>query len=371
MTEKSRILVVDDEASNLRLLGTLLSEEGFNVSVSRSGEEALEQIESNPPNLLLLDVVMPGLSGYEVCQRIRERTETRALPIILVTGARPEEERVKGLDAGADEFLTKPVNREELLARVRSLLRVERLHRENVEWNELLESRVQDQVAELQRLGSLKNFLPQKVAELIVSEGGDSLLKAKRREVTVCVIDLRGFTPFSETAEPEDVVCVLGEFYAEMGEIVEAHQGTVEHFAGDSMTIFFNAPLEIDEPERQALLTAIAMRDRFELLCSTWKKRGYDLGLGIGLSKGYATIGAIGFAGRWQYAAIGAVTNLAARMCSSAQHGEILAPLKFIVSVEEIAKYESLGDKEIKGFHRPIAVMRVDGLKDSAAESGV
>ncbi len=364
-----RILVVDDEATNVRLLGELLSAADYSVSVAMNGEQALEQIAENPPNLVLLDVVMPGLTGYEVCERLRSAPATRALPVILVTGARPEEERIRGLDAGADEFVTKPVNREELLARVRALLRVEQMHREIAEWNEKLESRVQTQVGQLERLNHLKHFLPQAVAELIAGEGGDSLLEPKRRKVTVCVIDLRGFTAFAEEADPEDVIAVLREFYGEMGRIVELHRGAVEHFAGDSMTIFFNAPIEIENPERQAVLAALAMRDGFSPLHTKWRKLGYELGLGIGLSLGYATIGAIGFAGRWQYAAIGAVTNLAARMCSMAAHGEILAPSRLTVTVEDLVNSERLGEREVKGFHRPVEVHRLLDLTDPAALS--
>lgn len=365
-----RILVVDDEPTNIRLLGELLTAEGYAVSVARDGQEALTRIEQMRPNLVLLDVVMPGLTGYEVCQRLREMPKTRLLPVILVTGMRPEEERVKGLDAGADEFVTKPINREELLARVRSLLRVEALHRQVetqaqalAEWNEKLESRVQQQVAQMDRLNSLKNYLPQHVAELIVADGGNSLLEPRRRMVTVCVIDLRGFTSFSETAEPEEIMTVLREFYAAMGEVVARGKGTVEHFAGDSMLIFFNAPLEIPAPEEQAVRTALEMREAFVKLRETWLKRGHELGMGIGLANGFATIGAIGFAGRSQYAAIGTVTNLAARLCADAAHGQILAPAKLVAMVETLVATETVGEKTIRGLSRPVTISRILGLR--------
>lgn len=211
----------------------------------------------------------------------------------------------------------------------------------------------------MERLSSLKNFLPQNVAELIVSDGAEGLLEPKRRLVTVCVIDLRGFTPFSETAAPEEVVAILGEFYQEMGRIVDQHQGTVEHFAGDSMTIFFNAPVQVEDPENRAVHAAVAMRAGFEPLRERWIRLGHELGLGIGIASGYATIGAIGFEGRWQYAAIGAVTNLAARLCSQAEHSEILMPLRVADVLGDKIKTESLGAQDIKGFHNQIQVLKL------------
>lgn len=219
---------------------------------------------------------------------------------------------------------------------------------------------------ERERFARLKQYLPQKVADLVVEGNGKALLDPKRRNVTVCVIDLRGFTPFSEAAAPEDVMSVLREFYDAMGAIVEKHGGTVEHFAGDSMLIFFNAPLEIPEPEKQAVQTALEMRAAFEPLRTKWSKLGHELGLGIGIADGYATIGAIGFAGRSQYAAIGAVTNLASRLCSSAAHGEILTTSRVLAAVEDLVESQSAGEQSIKGFHRPIQVVRIVGARGPA-----
>lgn len=208
----------------------------------------------------------------------------------------------------------------------------------------------------------LKSFLPGRVAEL-VSGGDKTLLAPKRREVTVCVIDLRGFTPFSETSAPEDVMNVLREFYETMGAIVERHGGTVEHFAGDSMLIFFNAPLEIEKHEEHAVRAALEMRAAFEPLREKWIKLGHELGLGIGIADGYATIGAIGFSGRSQYAAIGAVTNLAARLCSEAKHGEVLTTSRVLHAIEAMVNAEPGGEKPIRGFSKPISVVRVLQLK--------
>lgn len=216
------------------------------------------------------------------------------------------------------------------------------------------------------RADRLKSFLPGRVAELV--QGGEqSLLDPKRRNVTVCAIDLRGFTPFSETSAPEDVMAVLREFYTAMGAIVEEHGGTVEHFAGDSMVIFFNAPLEIPRPEEQALQAALEMQRAFAQLRAKWSEQGHELGLGIGIADGFATIGAIGFAGRSQYAAIGAVTNLAARLCSSAAHGEILTTSRVLAAAGSAFASESAGEQSIKGFHRPVQVARIRGLRSAPA----
>ncbi len=230
-----------------------------------------------------------------------------------------------------------------------------------------LADRLNEERRERTRLSRLKQYLPQRVAQLVIEGDGGSLLDPKRRQVTVCVIDLRGFTPFSETSAPEDVMSVLRDFFTTMGDIVEKHGGTVEHFAGDSMLIFFNAPLEIPNPERQAIETAIEMRAAFEKLQPKWKSLGHELGLGIGIASGYATIGAIGFLGRSQYAAIGAVTNLASRLCSMAKHGEILVTSRVLAEIEQGIESESIGEQTIKGFSRPVEVCKLVGLGAAVA----
>lgn len=209
----------------------------------------------------------------------------------------------------------------------------------------------------------LKSFLPERVAELVLLDRDKNLLAPKRRQVTVCIIDLRGFTPFSELAEPEEVMAVLKDFFGAMGEIVERHGGTVEHFAGDSMLIFYNAPLEIPDPEKQAVKTALEMQQVFVSLRAQWLEIGYELGLGIGIANGQATIGAIGFLGRSQYAAIGTPSNLASRLCSLAAHGEILTTRRVATAAGSNIEVEAIGEKTIKGFQRPIPVVRVQGQR--------
>src|SRR5256885_15637250 len=233
----------------------------------------------------------------------------------MVTALDPAQERVKGIEAGADDFLSKPISQHELLARVKSLIRIKVLHGELGEWSRTLEQRVEAQVAQLERLERLKRFFSPQLAEMIVSGDADDPLKSHRREVTVVFLELRGFTSFAETSEPEEVMPVLREYHAEMGRLVLEHEGTLERFTGDGMMIFFNDRVRVPNPAERGIRMSVAMRERVTGLAQGWRKRGFDLDFGVGIAQGYATIGAIGFEGRWDYGAIGTVTNLAARLC--------------------------------------------------------
>jgi adenylate cyclase len=369
----AKILVVDDTPKNVKLLEDLLTAKGYSVVTALSGREALTQLENEKPDLVLLDVVMPEMSGYEVCCKIRENPATRILPIVMVTALDPGEERVKGIDAGADDFLTKPINRAELLARVRSLLRIKELQdevqsqaAELSEWNKKLSQRVEEQVNQLERLGRLKRFFSPQLAELIVSGDAEDPLKTHRRDLTVVYLDLRGFTAFAETAEPEEVMEILHEYHAAMGKLILEYEGTLEHFAGDGMMIFFNDPVPVENAAEQAVRMTLAMRERVKELTMKWRKLGHDLDFGVGIAQGYATIGAIGFEGRWEYGAIGSVPNLAARLCGEAKPGEILVTQRLLGGVDELVEAEPAGELTLKGFHRPVPAHRVVGLKDPA-----
>jgi class 3 adenylate cyclase len=363
MNAQPKILVVDDTPANVKLLSDLLAAKGYAVATAANGEEALAKIATDGPDLVLLDIMMPGLSGYDVCRRIRENPATALLPVVLCTSLDPQQERVKGIEAGADDFLSKPVNQPELFARVKSLLRVKQLHDQLVALNADLEKRVTQQVAEMERLARLKRFVSPRVGELILAGEVDDPLKTHRREITVVFTDLRGFTAFSETAEPEEVMGVLREYHAVLGRIVIAHEGTIEHFSGDGVMILFNDPVPLEEPELGAIRMALEMREAVTALGKGWKKRGHDLGFGVGIADGYATLGAIGFEGRRDYGAIGPVTNLSARLCAEAHAGQILISQRVYGKVEERVEAEHVGELTLKGFHRPIPAYNVVALR--------
>jgi class 3 adenylate cyclase len=315
--------------------------------------------EREAPDLLLLDVMMPGMSGYDVCRKIRANPATAVLPVIMVTALDPGQERVKGIEAGADDFLTKPIHQPEILARVRSLLRIKALHDELTDLNRHLEARVGEQVTQLERLSRLKRFFSPALAEAIVNGGADDPLKSHRRDIVVVFVDLRGFTAFAETAEPEEVMSVLREYHAAMGEAILAHEGTLERFTGDGMMIFFNDPVPVADPQVRAVRMALAMRRTVEVLTARWRKLGHELDFGVGIAQGYATIGAIGFEGRWDYGAIGTVTNLAARLCGEARPGQILVSRRLYAAIDTLIDAEPVGELTLKGFAKPVTAFNV------------
>jgi class 3 adenylate cyclase len=356
------ILVVDDTPANVKLLADLLSFKGYRVVSAASGEEGLAKLREHRPDMVLLDVMMPGMNGYEVCRAIRADAVHAMLPVVMITSLDPGQERVKGIEAGADDFLTKPINQAELLARVKSLLRIKSLWDQLTDLNATLERRVADGVAEMERLGRLKRFLAPQVADLLMAGGADPL-KSHRREITVVFLDLRGFTAFTETSDPEEVMGVLREYHAEMGRLIMAHRGTLERFAGDGIMIFFNDPVPLENPAESAVRMALEMQAAFGRLVAGWKKRGYALGMGIGIAEGYATLGAIGFEGRWDYGAIGNVTNLAARLCGEAAAGQVLVSQRVMGKVEALVEADSVGELPLKGLSRPIAAYNVKALR--------
>ncbi len=237
---QATVLVVDDQPQNIRLLDAILSPRGYDVRTAASGEEALAALDGADADidLVLLDIVMPGMDGYEVCRRIREQTETAYLPVVMVT-ASGNEQKIQALEAGADDFLTKPIDRSELLARVASLARIKRYQdtirrqaEELADWNRELESRVETQVSQLERMGRLRRFLSPQLAELIVDSGDETFLESHRREIVVVFCDLRGFTTFAESSEPEEVIAVLQEYHHALGDLIFRFEGTLERFTG-------------------------------------------------------------------------------------------------------------------------------------------
>jgi class 3 adenylate cyclase/CheY-like chemotaxis protein len=360
VTAVPTILIVDDTPQNIRLLDAVLSPQGYRVVAAGSGRQGLESIGSENPALVLLDIVMPDLSGLEVCRQVRRNPATRLLPVVMLTSS-GDQDKASAIEAGADDFIERPVNQPELLARVRSLLRIKAYYdtiqaqaAELAAWNQTLEARVRAQVEELQRLGRLRRFLSPQVADLIVSSGDEGMLEGHRREITVVFCDLRGFTAFAETAEPEDVMGVLAEFHRELGQLVFRFEGTLEWFAGDGIMTIFNDPFPCPDPSLRAVRMALAMQSRFRELAMTWRKRGYALDLGIGIAAGYATLGKIGFEGRWEYGAVGSVVNMASRLCDEAQGGQILLGPRAYAAVEGLVLVEPVDPLTLKGFHRPV-----------------
>ena len=370
MKDTFHILVVDDQAPNRTLLADLLSATGYFVETASGGKEALAKIRLAKPDLVLLDIVMPEMNGYEVCQAVRADATLGLLPVVLVTALDANEERIRGLESGADDFLTKPINQPELLARVKSLLRIKSLYdtvqtqaAELTALNAGLEGRVQEQIGQLQRLRQLKRFFSPHLAEMIVSGDLDDPLKTRRREVTVVMLDLRGFNAFADTSEPEEVMGLLRGFHREMLNLIQAHGGTLEEFTGSALMVIFNDPVIVENPARRAVLMALEMQRRFDILLAGWKKQGYDIALGIGISHGFATIGAIGDESRASYGVIGRVTNIAARLSAEAAPGQVLISAPVRVLVEDAIDSEEVERVNTKGFARPMSVYKVTRLK--------
>ncbi len=373
-----RILIADDQPMNVDILQTRLAVHGYEIFTATDGEEALAAGRAHQPDLILLDIMMPKLDGIEVCRLLKGDPALPFMPIIMVTAKVDTKDIVAGLEAGADEYLTKPVDQAALVARVKSMLRIKALHDtvqdqatqlaaqslQLAEWNRTLEQRVAEQLAELERIGRLKRFFSPQLADLIVSAGEDRLLESHRREITVVFCDLRGYTAFSESTEPEEVMRVLREYHAALGELIFRFEGTLERFAGDGLMVFFNDPVPCPDPAARSVRMAVAMRQRVRELGDIWRRQGHQLEFGVGIAQGYATLGKIGFEGRFDYAAVGTVTNLAARLCGEAEGGQILINQRVYAAVEAETVAEPVGELSLKGFIKPVPAFNIVALKE-------
>ena len=383
MRTPPQILIVDDNPQNLDIFQTRLAAQGYEILTASDGEEALAVAREKRPDLILLDIMMPKLNGIEVCRRLKSDSSLPFMPIIMVTAKADPKDVVAGLEAGADEYLAKPVDQTALVARVKSMLRIKGLHDTGQEqaarleaqavqlseWNQKLEEKVAEQLHELERVGHLKRFFSPQVADLIISSDEKSLMEGHRQEITAVFCDLRGFTAFSDTAEPEEVMNVLREYHGAVGHLIFRFDATLEHFAGDGLLAFLNDPLPCADPAARATRMAVAMRKDVGALIDQWRKRGHELGFGIGIALGYATLGQIGFEGRFQYAAIGSSLNLASRLCDQAENGQILVTQRICAEIEDIAESEPLGELTLKGFLKPVPAFNVTGLKAGESRS--
>jgi adenylate cyclase len=298
------------------------------------------------------------MNGLEVVKRLRANPEQQGIPVILLTAKATLEDKVAGLDAGADDYVTKPFDSFELLARVRAMMRLKQMHDTLEEWNRTLADTVKKQVSELERMARLKRYLSPQIAETILDQEGD-LFKTHRREITIVFLDLRGFTAFSDNAEPEEVMDFLRHYHGEMGKLVFKFEGTLERFMGDGIVVIFNDPITCAEHAHKAAMMAIEMRDRVKELRAAWLKKGYDLDLGVGFAAGYATLGTMGFEGRMDYGTVGNLPNLAARLCAEAKGGQILTDQKTMSRLEEAFDAEGIEELVLKGISRPIQAYNI------------
>ena len=337
---------------------------------------ALELLRRQNFDLVLLDISMPEMNGYEVLEQMKADAELRHIPVIMISAIEEIASVVRCIELGAEDYLPKPFDPTLLRARVHASLEKKALRdevrtqaAELAQWNRTLEQRVQEQLAQLDRLGKLKGFFSPQLVDSILGGSAEDLLRTHRQEVVVVFVDMRGFTAFTDESEPEEVMAVLADYHAVMGPLILAHEGTLERFAGDGMMIFFNDPVRLENPAASAVRMALAMQDKFQPLRAQWHKRGYELDLGMGIAQGYATLGAIGFEGRWDYACIGGVTNLAARMCSEAKGGQILTNRKTLSRIEDLVHAEPIGELMLKGIGHPTHAFNITGLSIDAARA--
>jgi adenylate cyclase len=377
LRERPCILVVDDLEDNRQILHQRLTAHGYDTVEAADGEAALAAAREHLPDLILLDVMMPRLDGLEVCRRLAADATLPFMPVILLTSRSDTKDVVAGLDAGAHEYLGKPFDHLALIARVRALLRTKALHdqvqeqavrlsaqaNELAAWNHELEQRVAEQVQEIERIGRLRRFFSPQLADAI-ARGDERILAAHRSDVTVVFGDLRGFTALAETGEPEDTIRLLGEYHAALGPIVHRFEGTTERFLGDGFLILFNDPVPCPNPAERAIRMADAMRTRMRELAEEWRQTGVDFGFSIGIAQGYATLGRIGYEGRYEYSVVGTVANLGARLCAAAQPWQIVISPRLVNEAARIGELEWLGELALKGFSRPVVGHNVVRLKD-------
>ena len=362
------VLVVDDDPLNRAMLSMSLDAAGHEVLEAGDGLAAIAMLSDHAVDVVLTDIEMPELDGYGLLRHRSTDDRLKAIPFIVISAVDEMDSIVACIKLGAEDYLPKPFDPVLLHARLGASLDKKRMTDEQVrmtaelvQWNLHLAERVDEKLREVERLNTLRRFVSPQLAEAIAS-GGEGILASHRREITALFCDLRGFTSFAETAEPEEVMTVLREFHHAVGPMIFEHHGTIAQFTGDGMLVFFNDPVQLDEPAWESVQLAVRMRDRTGELSQLWRKRGHDLTLGIGIAVGFATCGEIGFEGRTEYTAIGTVVNLAARICGIAAGEQILVTNKVHAAVEDRVVSSALGDHEFKGLSRPVPIYEIAGL---------
>jgi class 3 adenylate cyclase len=351
-------LIVDDSPVNRKLLARHLQTLDIEAREAADGRSALELLTSSGSEVavVLLDIVMPEMDGYETLAAIKADEALRHLPVIMISGVEELDSVVRCIELGAMDYLPKPFDPVILGARIRASLAGKQLHDLEIE-SAARQAELLRTIA--QQKDELSRFLSPQVAALVSSPEGVQLLAGHRRIATSLFADLRGFTSFSEAAEPEEVLGILREYHKAMGELIMEHGGTLEHFAGDGMMVFFNDPVLQEDHVERAVRMSIAMRDRFTKMSAEWSSRGHTLGFGIGIATGYATLGRIGFEGRYDYGMVGFAVITAARLSSAALANQILLSPSSYENVEGLVEAEPVGEIQLKGFSRPIAPMNV------------
>ncbi|HEX2914158.1 MAG TPA: adenylate/guanylate cyclase domain-containing protein [Chloroflexia bacterium] len=348
-----RILIVDDIAANVELLEALLTADGYDVSLAYDGEEALQKVDEDDPDLILLDVMMPGLNGFEVCSRLKQNERTQFIPVVLLTALDQVEDKVRGLDSGADDFLTKPFNRLELKARIRSLLRIRSLHNDVEQKRRLL-------------FRLLNRYMSEEIVATILEDPEERLkLGGEKREVAILFADIRGFTTFSECTSAERVVEVLNECFHDITEVVFRHKGTFDKYVGDCILAFYGAPISYGDDLYRCLTTAVEMQRIFTEISRQWTDPHMrSLGLGIGINFGEVVVGNIGSERLMDYTIIGDNVNLAQRLEQAAQGGQILISEEVYRRVKEHVKASQLAPISVKGKREPVTAYLLEGLLD-------
>jgi len=360
----NRVLIVDDDPFNLDLLGQELAEQSYVIERAHDGQECLEKVESFLPDVIVLDYMMPKMNGIEVVKHLKQDERFKGIPVVLLTAKGSLRDKVEGLDAGADDYVAKPFDALELLARVRSMIRIKQMHDALEEWNQTLASKVRAQVEEIQRMNRFRRYLPPQVADTLLKSDEEMFFKGHRREITAVFLDLRGFTAFSDSVEPEEVMDLLRTYHSEMGDLIFKFEGTLERFTGDGIMVFFNDPIPSPDHTKRAVCMTLEMRARMKELRAKWLKEGHDRDLGVGLTRGYATLGNIGFEGRMDYGALGNVINLASRLSDAAAGGQILTNQRTLSRIEDIVEAEPVDDLDLKGFVRPVPAFNIVRLKE-------